>query len=369
MEGRAPADSTGKRGPSHACPVRPVSEERRISTGSEFFGLPDGARIHANVPSIMSSAIELKGRAKRWLASSPAIYKPVSAAYRALDVLGGVAYLFENRSRIMMGAHPILVSYPGQLSPRWSNLPTGHPGLASVIAENRRGYEQLVEKFSGYREAIERIPLTSAFESPEPSWVNSFFTGIDAFSLYGMLASQSPKRYFEIGSGNSTKLVRRAIRDQALSTTVLSIDPSPQAEIDQLCDVVVRQRLEDTDVALFDQLEAGDILFFDGSHHAFMSSDVVVFWLEIIPRLRPGVIVHVHDIFLPYDYPQEWTERHYSEQYLIAVALMTPARQLDILFPATFVERDATLGPAVASGWGPRAKGGSGSFWLRVSAR
>ncbi len=318
----------------------------------------------------MSSTTRLKDRAKRWLASTPAIYKPVSTAYRALDVLGGMAYLVENRSKIMMGARPILVSYPGELSPRWSREAEGHAGLSRIIGENRREYEQIVDGFAAYRDAIERIPDTAGGSEPssEPSWVNTFFTGTDAFALYGMLASRRPKRYFEIGSGNSTKLARRAIRDQSLATTILSIDPSPQAEIDALCDVVMRQRLEDTDLALFDRLEPGDILFFDGSHYAFMSSDVVVFLLEILPRLRPGVLVHIHDIFLPYDYPTDWTDRHYSEQYVIAAALMAPRRQLDVVFPATFVQRDAALGRAVASGWGPRARGGTGSFWVRTQA-
>ncbi|HVV52583.1 MAG TPA: hypothetical protein VHO06_23145, partial [Polyangia bacterium] len=191
----------------------------------------------------MSSTTGLKGRAKRWLAGTPSVYKPISAAYRALDVLGGMAYLVENRSKIMMGARPILVSYPGQLTPRWSDQPTGHAGLSQIIEGNRREYERIVETFAAYRDDVERIPETAEHGAPEPSWINSFCTGIDAFALYGMIASQAPKRYFEVGSGNSTKLVRRAIRDRALATTILSIDPSPQAEIDALCDVVVRQRL------------------------------------------------------------------------------------------------------------------------------
>ena len=150
---------------------------------------------------------------------------------------------------------------------------------------------------------------------------------------------------------------------------MLSIDPSPQAQINELCDTVVRQRLEDVDVAVFDELEPGDILFFDGSHHSFMSSDVVVFFLEILPRLRAGVIVHIHDIFLPYDYPPDWIDRYYTEQYLLAVALMTPQRDLDIVFPAQFVRRDPALSRLMREQLGARAVEQAASFWLRTRAR
>jgi hypothetical protein len=77
------------------------------------------------------------------------------------------------------------------------------------------------------------------------------------------------------------------------------LDPEPRAQIDALCDTSIRRRLEDCDLSMFDQLEAGDILFFDGSHRVFTNSDVTVFFLELMPRLKPGVIVHIHDIFLP----------------------------------------------------------------------
>jgi predicted O-methyltransferase YrrM len=277
-----------------------------------------------------------------------------------------MAYVAAQRSRIMMGAYPIIISYPGQLNPRWSESISGHPRLAKVIDDNRGEYERLIKTFGQFRSAIESIPDGPSADSTDPSWTNSFFTGIDAVSLYGILASQRPKRYFEIGSGNSTKLARRAIRDQRLATVLLSIDPSPQAKIDELCDTVIRQRLEDTQLEIFDQLEAGDVLFFDGSHHAFMSSDVVVFWLEILPRLRPGVLVHIHDIFLPYDYPANWNDRYYSEQYLLAVALLARQRSLDVIFPAHFVEKDPALSRLTIDQCGPRAQGSSGSFWVRT---
>jgi hypothetical protein len=310
-----------------------------------------------------------KDKAKSWLVNTPKLYRPISAAYRSLSVARGMAYLAKQRSKIMMGARPIVISYPGEPRPRWSESGLGHLALAKVIGANRQEYERMIRSFGTFRDAIEGIPDSEPESSSTPSWTNGFFTGLDAVALYGMLSKQRPKRYFEIGSGFSTKLARRAIRDQQLPTELLSIDPSPQAQINSLCDTVIRTCLEDVAVSLFDRLEAGDILFFDGSHHSFMGSDVVVFFLEILPRLPPGVIVHIHDIFLPYDYPADWIDRFYTEQYLLAVALSAPQSNIDILFPCQFAIRDAALAAQLEREVGPRAKGGGASFWFRTMAR
>lgn len=311
-------------------------------------------------------ATDVMARAKKWLFEhSPAVYRRASAVYRSKRVLEGFAYLFENRSRLMMGERPILVFYPGESSPRWT---ASHPSLHRVLESGRPQYERVIDSFAPFRQTIERIPLSAPPDSPDPSWSSSFFSGIDAFALYGMLATTRPKLYLEIGSGNSTKIARRAILDHGLPTKVISVDPAPRAEVDALCDLVVRQRLEDTNLEIVDRLEPGDILFFDGSHYAFMSSDVVVFFFEILPRLKPGVLIHVHDIFLPYDYPADWAERYYSEQYLLAMALLSPTPFVEVVFPAAFVEGDPALRQAVREKWGPRADGSAASFWLRTHA-
>src|SRR5690606_30946570 len=93
-------------------------------------------------------------------------------------------------------------------------------------------------------------------------------------------------------------------------------------EIDMICDNVFREPLEDVGLEIFDALGAGDILYIDNSHRAFMNSDVTVVFLDILPRLKPGVLVQIHDVTLPYDYPEVWIDRHYSEQYLLAAWLL-----------------------------------------------
>ena len=122
-----------------------------------------------------------------------------------------------------------------------------------------------------------------------------------------------------------------------------SIDPQPRNQIDTLCDTVIRKPLEDSDPAIFDALEPGDILFLDSSHRSFQGSDVTVFFLDILPRVRPGVIIHIHDIYLPDDYISGHVSRMWNEQYLLATALLFGGDAFEILFPCWFVHRDPAL--------------------------
>jgi hypothetical protein len=154
------------------------------------------------------------------------------------------------------------------------------------------------------------------------------------------LRQLAPKTYLEVGSGFSTRFARRAVTDGALQTKIVSLDPHPRANIAQLCDTIVRQRLEDADLSIFDQLQAGDVVTFDGTHRSFVNSDVTVFFLEVLPRLPRGVLVHVHDIYLPYDYPPGMP--FYNEQYLLASYIVAGGK-LEIVLPNTYVSRNPEL--------------------------
>jgi len=98
-----------------------------------------------------------------------------------------------------------------------------------------------------------------------------------------------------------------------------------------------------------------------------MNSDVTVTFLDIIPRLKPGVLVEIHDIFLPYDYPPHWKNRYYSEQYLLAVSLLAKGNQYDILLPNAFISKKPILNilNPIFSGVKGINRGG-GSFWLKI---
>jgi hypothetical protein len=203
----------------------------------------------------------------------------------------------------------------------------------------------------------------------QPFWDNDMFAALDAAALSVILKMLQPRTIMEVGSGNSTKFARWTIERCAMDTKIVSVDPQPRFEVDALCDEVIRAPVEAVDLAAFDRLESGDIFFLDGSHRALMNSDVTVVWLDILPRLRRGVTVHIHDIFLPDDYPLDWSSRFYSEQYLLAASLLAGA-DFRVLFPSHFVQNDSRLYPELESRFGhwgisEAARGGS-SFWFTI---
>ena len=206
----------------------------------------------------------------------------------------------------------------------------------------------------------------------EPSWVNEWLPPLDAAAIYAFIRSRSPALYVEIGSGHSTRFAARARRDGRLDTRIVSIDPRPRAEVDELCDRVLRSPLEAADLSVFDELSDGDVVFFDGSHRTFMNSDATVFFLELLPRLANGVLVGVHDVFLPYDYPQEFADRYYSEQYLLAAHLIGGNPAIEPVLPAYYVARHAGLSAITDPLWSDARLAGvdgrASAFWLAVSA-
>lgn len=245
---------------------------------------------------------------------------------------------------------PYYLEYPVRLEPRYGYGKAPHAKLYEIINRNRSAYSQTLERFLNFKDDFLNIALETPPESPEPCWFNHWLSPFDSLTLYAFLCLNNPKVYFEIGSGWSTKFARKAINNHKLPTKIVSLDPYPRAEIDSLCDKVLREPLEDTDLSVFDVLEAGDMLFVDGSHHCCMNSDVAVFFLDVLPRLKAGVFVQFHDIFLPYDYPREW-KSYYSEQYLLAVYILAESNKLDIVLPNAFVSNDAELSSILAPLW------------------
>ncbi|WP_235754343.1 class I SAM-dependent methyltransferase [Ruegeria pomeroyi] len=126
----------------------------------------------------------------------------------------------------------------------------------------------------------------------------------DAEALYLMIRRYQPRRVIEVGCGNSTRITRQAALDGGLETEITAIDPWPRADIAGVVDRFEQARLEEVDPAVFAALEADDVLFIDSSHQVRMSNDVAHLFCRIIPALAPGVVIHVHDVFLPYEYPK-----------------------------------------------------------------
>jgi hypothetical protein len=293
---------------------------------------------------------------------------------RLADGPGFLSVLLNFR-RLANGYQPIFLDYPVNAVPRYGYGKPPHPELTKILAANDARYAGLLSGFLNLSDGLFRIPLHAPKESPEPSWLHDWLDGLDTFALYGFAATRNATLYLEIGSGYSTKIVRRAIKDSVAKTRIVSIDPHPRAEIDALCDEVVRQPLEKCNLGIFDRLAGGDILFFDGSHRSFMNSDVTVFFLEILPRLKPGVLVHLHDIFLPHDYPPYWDyefypHRYWNEQYLMAASLLAGHSSYEVILPNHYVGITPSLAGILDGFWGdPRLAGvprGGSSFWIQT---
>jgi predicted O-methyltransferase YrrM len=168
---------------------------------------------------------------------------------------------------------------------------------------------------------------------------NGMFETVDAEVAYSVVRHLKPKRIVEVGGGNSTRLLARALRTNnardGCPGELVSVEPYPdeimRAGIPGLTRLIPH-RVQDVSLSLFESLEAGDVLFIDSSHVVTVGSDVVYEFLEIFPCLRPGVIVHLHDIFYPSDYPREAVLNFlwfWSEQYLLEVLLRSnPASQV-----------------------------------------
>ena len=157
---------------------------------------------------------------------------------------------------------------------------------------------------------------------PEPRWEQDWFPRLDAAVAYAIVRDKKPARIVEVGSGHSTRFMARAIKDGKLATAFTAIDPAPRAAIETLPIEVIHKTLHNAGEAPFDALAAGDFLFIDSSHIAMPGTDVDRLFLEILPSLPAGVYVHIHDIFLPDDYPVSWDWRGYNEQQAAAALFL-----------------------------------------------
>lgn len=258
--------------------------------------------------------------------------------------------------------------------PRYGHGLPPHALLNTIIRLNRSEYRERLVSFIKYESAISTIKDSKEETSPDnPVWNNEYLPGLDIIGLYGMIAEFKPKHYMEVGSGNSTKVARKAINDNSLSTEITSIDPFPRANIDHLADEVIRMPFENLKNynVLIDKLGANDVLFIDNSHRLFPNSDVMIFFLEILPFLKKDVIVQIHDIYLPYDYPQFMCDRYYNEQYILAAALLSNPEKFKILLPLYFISMDNELQKSLDHFWKNKnllnVERHGGSFWFKVN--
>lgn len=242
------------------------------------------------------------------------------------------------------------------------------PGLNWNVDEQL----ELLQQFDFNNELVE-LPLQNRGEV-EYFYNNEAFASGDAEFLYNMIRLYKPRRIFEIGSGSSTLLAARAVQwnrreDPGYTCEHVCIEPYEADWLETLGVTTIRQPVERLELSLFRELEANDILFIDSSHMIRPQGDVVVEYLEILPILQPGVLIHVHDIFSPKDYLDEWIRnsvRFWNEQYLLEAFLSFNA-EFKIIGALNFLKHRypkelSSCCPVLEEQMDSREPG---SFWIR----
>jgi predicted O-methyltransferase YrrM len=197
------------------------------------------------------------------------------------------------------------------------------PGIEWNVAEQLN----LLDSFC-FNDELTGVPDSKTGER-EFYFNNVAFESGDAEFLYNLIRLKKPARVFEIGSGHSTLMVMKAINRNRVENPGyrcrhLCIDPYEQPWLEKMGVKVLRERVEDVDRAIFSELGEDDLLFIDSSHIIRPQGDVLFEYLELLPALKSGAIVHIHDIFSPRDYPDEWVRdevRLWNEQYLLEAFL------------------------------------------------
>jgi predicted O-methyltransferase YrrM len=245
------------------------------------------------------------------------------------------------------------------------------PAPRSTHGIDWRGDEQ-VELLTGH---LGRQPELEFAEGPtgdprDYHAANDMFSRLDAWFLQGMLRHFRPRRMIEVGCGWSSLVSARVNREFLSGSLHLTcIEPYPPEFLADGIEGVNRlipARVEELTPDLFLELGENDVLFIDSSHTVKTGGDVVYLFEEVLPRLASGVLVHIHDIFLPWDYPQEWVfdGRAWNEQYLVRAFLaFNSAFRVRLAVGWLSYYRPDALRAAVP-GYPSRYPNGGGSLWV-----
>ena len=266
------------------------------------------------------------------------------------------------------GLNLIRLDFPpaADLPPRWGHGRPPHPELATLIDANRDEQLQWLRAALATAAACRNWPIGENPGDPALPWRdNPFLRPADQAVLHGLLRHVRPERYLEVGSGMSTRVAWQARRGGGFPMEIVSVDPEPRLAISALCDRVHRRPLEEMVDEFLALVTPRTVVFFDGSHRSFPGSDVTLFFLEILPRLPAGTIVHIHDIHLPVDYPRDLGPRFWSEQYLLAAYLLGGGHRLKVILPGARLMDTEPGHTLFADALGENPASGS-SFWLQV---
>jgi predicted O-methyltransferase YrrM len=238
--------------------------------------------------------------------------------------------------------------------------PCDYPALAALLAAHEEAFDRVLAEVERLAPALERL----GGPPPAPRFDQGWFAPLDACVAYAMVSAHRPRRIVEVGSGHSTRFLARAIVDQALTTALVCIDPAPRATLRGLPVRWHNSTVQEAPESWFTDLAAGDLLFIDSSHILMPGTDVDWLLNRILPALAAGVLIHVHDVFLPDPYPASWGWRGYNEQQALAALLQ--GRGYAITFASHYVaqRRRAQLADGVLGRLPGGLAGLASSLWL-----
>jgi predicted O-methyltransferase YrrM len=245
------------------------------------------------------------------------------------------------------------------------------PPFAAVDL-NEAGQVALLEEFAGY---YREQPFP---ETPTEGWRfclgNPSYGHYDAIMLYCMLRHLQPRRIIEVGSGYSSAAMldlNEHLFGGRVALTFIDPDMTRLRPLlrsdDQTRVTLIERRVQEVPLETFAALEAGDVLFIDSSHVSKIGSDVNRLFFDILPMLRPGVHIHIHDVAGNFEYPREWFEegRAWNEQYLLRAFLMYNRAFRIVVFSSWLSN---TRHEFLRERMPLCARGGGGQIWLRREA-
>jgi hypothetical protein len=246
-----------------------------------------------------------------------------------------------------------------------------HQKLKEFIATNDEKYKALLKKALDYSSSFFSIKDAAVEKDPlQPAWNNDYVPGLDIVMLYTLLNTFQPKKYVEIGSGTTTKTAYKARKENNLQFSITCIDPFPRQEIKAVADDWQEEYIQKASLELFKNLSENDIVFFDGTHTLLPNSDVTWFFLEVLPILPTGVVVQIHDIYIPYDYPQFMLDRYYSENYILGAVLLANPDKYEVIAPNFYISEQPQLANILQPLWQhpslQKVERHGGSFWFKV---
>jgi len=242
----------------------------------------------------------------------------------------GIEYLpLSRRVLLLLGVFPVRNHYYEPfVDCRTLRQPLDTARVLPGIDWNAGGQLALLARLN-FGQELHDVPIRKPRGKLEFYVNNENFGPGDGEIWYSIIRHFKPERIIEVGSGRSTLMAQKAIAKNRLESKAkacrhICIEPYEMPWLEQIDVQVIRSKVEDVDRNLFETLRENDILFIDSSHVIRPQGDVLVEFLEILPQLKPGVVVHVHDIFSPRDYLAEWIcnrVRLWNEQYLLEAFL------------------------------------------------